>query len=30
MQSVKANPAERVQSMEAFLKILNGVKSETQ
>lgn len=30
MQSVKANPVERVQSMEAFLKILNGVKSETQ
>jgi len=29
MQSVKANPAERVQSMEAFLKILNGVKLES-
>lgn len=30
MQSVKANPVERIQSMEAFLKILNGIKSETQ
>ncbi len=30
MQSVKANPAERVQSMEIFLKTLNGIKSETQ
>ena len=30
MQSVKANPAERVQSMEVFLKTLNGIKSEKQ
>jgi serine/threonine-protein kinase len=30
MQSVKANPVERVQSMDAFHKILNGVKSESQ
>ncbi len=30
MQSVKANPQERVQSMETFLKTLRGIKSETQ
>ncbi len=30
MQSVKANPTERVQSMETFLKTLNAIKSETQ
>jgi eukaryotic-like serine/threonine-protein kinase len=30
MQSVKANPQERVQSMEIFLKTLRGIKSETQ
>ncbi len=29
MQAVKSNPAERVQSMEAFLKTLSGVQSET-
>ncbi len=30
MQCVKANPAERVQSMETFLKTVNAIKSETQ
>ncbi len=30
MQAVKANPQERVQSMEIFIKTLRGIKSETQ